>query len=784
MRPDDQWLRLFAVQACQIAVLVPVLVVVVRTFCRKSSHLAYVLLALALVKCITPPVWESRLGLLGRINFAPPAAARVGSPEKEGENGAGDPIPRAGEGRRGVDDRIDTIAPPAARSVERAEIEQSGTAVGAAETAVPSEAPVATAEHSAAADVGWRGWEVLVAGCWLAGLVVFLLWLGRSLNRLRLLRANACDATSRLDGTARSIARRIGLQTVPPILVTDDASMPLVLGLFRPVVLLPRYLLETSESDELEMVLAHELNHVRRGDRWIGLLQLAAHAVWWFHPCVWWLNRELRRYREHCCDEEVLAHFDCRPQKYAQCLLSVLELKERASPELGLAGMSPFEITSRRLRNIMRSAHFDRQTPVWCWGVLLAAAIVVLPGASTTDEEASSPSTASLGAAEPNGGRTQPPERKTEHEPDEAPLATGEDASTVQAPTYRWKQGASYAYRMKIDVDLGKSIETISGTPTFIVRSLHENGAEFIVTGDRMPSFQHPKPQQLSTLDLSEIPVFPRVNLPRPRFFGDLTVQLDENGRLVSSTGEPEKLPYLLGTVYELLFPVLDDDGKSRWSKSSTTDVQFSDNDDAFYGRNAAAVSPFLSDDGEVLRAESVSEFHIDADDEDRAVVVRELRLESTAAVGGKPRVLLAGASRWVFDAEAGVPVLVEHDAELIVREGNTTVACPITAIAELSPTGRHAGEVDSPEAETGSSSYRGPHPVPSSERSVTGETDLTLNQVVQVNWHGAWYPAEVVGLGPAGAVRVHYRGWSDRWDEVVDRSRIQLADPDAIDLR
>ena len=93
----------------------------------------------------------------------------------------------------------------------------------------------------------------------------------------------------------------------------------------------------------------------------------------------------MRRYREQCCDEEILARLECRPPQYARCLLNVLELNERFSPALGLAGMSPFEVTSQRLRNIMRSrAGFAAAMPRWCWLVLVGSALVVLPGAGLT----------------------------------------------------------------------------------------------------------------------------------------------------------------------------------------------------------------------------------------------------------------------------------------------------------------------------------------------------------------------------------------------------------------
>jgi hypothetical protein len=76
----------------------------------------------------------------------------------------------------------------------------------------------------------------------------------------------------------------------------------------------------------------------------------------------------------------------------------------------------------------------------------------------------------------------------------------------------------------------------------------------------------------------------------------------------------------------------------------------------------------------------------------------------------------------------------------------------------------------------TGGIDYDGPHSIPSSGRRVDATTPLEVGQIVQVQEHRQWYPADVLRVNDDGTVRIHYRGWSDRWDEDVPRSRIQLA--------
>ena len=57
----------------------------------------------------------------------------------------------------------------------------------------------------------------------------------------------------------------------------------------------------------------------------------------------------------------------------------------------------------------------------------------------------------------------------------------------------------------------------------------------------------------------------------------------------------------------------------------------------------------------------------------------------------------------------------------------------------------------------------------------VTDSTELNVGDAVQANWHGSWWPAEVVALEEGGQVRIHYSGWDASWDETVDRSRLAL---------
>ena len=105
-----------------------------------------------------------------------------------------------------------------------------------------------------------------------------------------------------------------------PVYRADEISVPVVSGLFRPVILLP------AEADSWPLnqrvaALRHELAHIHRKDLWTSLIAHLACAVYWFHPLVWAVARQLREEQETACDDAVLsAGFE--PANYAEALLA------------------------------------------------------------------------------------------------------------------------------------------------------------------------------------------------------------------------------------------------------------------------------------------------------------------------------------------------------------------------------------------------------------------------------------------------------------------------------
>ncbi|MGB7136363.1 MAG: M56 family metallopeptidase, partial [Acidobacteriaceae bacterium] len=108
------------------------------------------------------------------------------------------------------------------------------------------------------------------------------------------------------------------------LLVSDTARVPAAIGFLRPAIVLPAWALDELSPAELQPILIHELEHLRRHDDWTNLLQKAVRAILFFHPAVWWIDARLSEERELACDDAVLAATG-NPRAYAGCLIDLLE---------------------------------------------------------------------------------------------------------------------------------------------------------------------------------------------------------------------------------------------------------------------------------------------------------------------------------------------------------------------------------------------------------------------------------------------------------------------------
>ena len=152
-------------------------------------------------------------------------------------------------------------------------------------------------------------------------------------------------------GAATGISETVKIRVSPYLLE------PGVVGIVRPVILLPEGIAEQLMPSELETVLAHELCHIRRRDNLFAAIHMIVEAVFWFHPLVWRIGAHLVEERERACDEEVLSR-GSHPEVYAEAILNVCKLYVQ-SPVACVSGVSGANIR-RRIEAIMLNRCLQR----------------------------------------------------------------------------------------------------------------------------------------------------------------------------------------------------------------------------------------------------------------------------------------------------------------------------------------------------------------------------------------------------------------------------------------
>ena len=214
---------------------------------------------------------------------------------------------------------VKTVEQPGAASMPPGTAGESATDIVYEEISIQQFA----ADHAANL-LAWA--SPYASGLYLCGVVLMLLrvalglWGGR-----RLLQSCTLLSDGPIVDMLRDHARRMALGVIPAVAYCQRISVPIVVGVLRPMILLPASLASSLTLEQLELVLLHELAHIRRYDPAVNLLQRLVEALLFFHPAVWWLSRRISFERENACDDQVLRWNHGRVP-YADALLRVAEL--------------------------------------------------------------------------------------------------------------------------------------------------------------------------------------------------------------------------------------------------------------------------------------------------------------------------------------------------------------------------------------------------------------------------------------------------------------------------
>lgn len=172
--------------------------------------------------------------------------------------------------------------------------------------------------------------EAAIVAVWAVGAVAFALWQSREQNAFhRRLIASSTDAPQGMRAEAATVAWRRGFKRRPDLRVAGDETGPLVIGLLRPIIVVPASFATRLTSHERQMALAHEFGHVARGDLAAACAALLLRALQWFNPLAHAAWRAFRADQEAACDALVLRRTADDPQAasvYAETLVKAARM--------------------------------------------------------------------------------------------------------------------------------------------------------------------------------------------------------------------------------------------------------------------------------------------------------------------------------------------------------------------------------------------------------------------------------------------------------------------------
>lgn len=210
-----------------------------------------------------------------------------------------------------------------------------------------------------------RSWALDIFVVWGVIAAAALLRIGIGLWQVRKLRQScgSVDVATLGPLLQRTLAEFRSIRRVT-LCVSEAVRVPTAIGFFKPLVVIPAWALQELSAEELNVILLHELAHLRRWDDCTNLVQKVLRAVLFFHPAVWWIENRLSLEREMACDDLVLAQ-TANPRAYAHCLVSVAEKSFlHRGLALAQAAVSRMRHTSLRVTQIL-DTNRPSATRIW-----------------------------------------------------------------------------------------------------------------------------------------------------------------------------------------------------------------------------------------------------------------------------------------------------------------------------------------------------------------------------------------------------------------------------------
>ncbi len=152
---------------------------------------------------------------------------------------------------------------------------------------------------------------------------------------------------------------------------------PMVIGFFKPIILMPLGALNHLTPAEVEAILAHEIAHIFRNDYLVNIIQSLIEILFYFNPAVWWISAQVRLERENCCDD-IAVKLCGSSLTYAKALVKLQEINQRV-PQLAMPLSNNKEHLLNRIKRILNQPQNKSNVmeKITASGLLLVAVLLL-----------------------------------------------------------------------------------------------------------------------------------------------------------------------------------------------------------------------------------------------------------------------------------------------------------------------------------------------------------------------------------------------------------------------
>jgi bla regulator protein BlaR1 len=187
-----------------------------------------------------------------------------------------------------------------------------------------------------------------------------------------------------LEARFHQLIEQVKLKCTPRILISLKNDVPMAIGWLKPVVLIPVTMLSGLTPAQLDMLILHELAHIRRHDYLVNFLQTLVEVFLFFHPGVRWVSKQMRNEREYCSDDIAVQHCG-NPVAYAHTLADTASIcnshRHHSIPAMAMAA-SGGDLKQRVIRLIDQNHHCSttKNSGRWLASIAIILSIIAVAG--------------------------------------------------------------------------------------------------------------------------------------------------------------------------------------------------------------------------------------------------------------------------------------------------------------------------------------------------------------------------------------------------------------------